>query len=596
MKIEAIFVSALLVLFLFSVFPTRMCAGQGASITLHPTQGYAWSTVQFTLSGFTSPAGYDIRFDTTGLAGGPGPSVGQGELDASGGAVGSLWVRGTASGTPVTVTVSAQDVGVDPTVFAYTSFTILPPTITLYPTSGPVGTTVSVTGHGFLSGGARIEGNPVYPPTVYLTADSNGDISGSFNVSSYPDPGVCTVYAVDLGSGSYGTAPFTVTGGTPTPTPRMTPTITLNPTKGPPGMNVSFTGTGFTPGGSVIISYATILLATVTADSTGDISGSFMVPSAWSPDKYTVEALDTATKTEGTELFTATALTPTIAVNPPRGPAGSTVYFTLSGFLPNDPNCVVWIDSPHQSVKAGEAPGNIGLDGSGEGSFTVPPDEPRTYVVEAADAYGNAATTWFTIIAIEALTATVSGNSATVNESATTGVSVTVSGASLLNGAQVTVTSIAYGDSQPSGTGNVSLSGAVFYDVSVTSSNGALGSDVNANVSISNPSFNSSSVTEYNNGAAWVSVATKFSAPETLSATIPASALNGTPIAVGIPSHGGSANPLAITFGSTAFILMVVAVVAVTISAVALVARKLTRTRSVSKSDNQVEKQGTGDG
>jgi hypothetical protein len=144
MKIEAIFVSALLVLFLFSVFPTRMCAGQGASITLHPTQGYAWSTVQFTLSGFTSPAGYDIRFDTTGLAGGPGPSVGQGELDASGGAVGSLWVRGTASGTPVTVTVSAQDVGVDPTVFAYTSFTILPPTITLYPTSGPVGTTLYI--------------------------------------------------------------------------------------------------------------------------------------------------------------------------------------------------------------------------------------------------------------------------------------------------------------------------------------------------------------------------------------------------------------------------------------------------------------------
>jgi hypothetical protein len=63
---------------------------------------------------------------------------------------------------------------------------------------------------------------------------------------------------------------------------------------------------------------------------------------------------------------------------------------------------------------------------------------------------------------------------------------------------------------------------------------------------------------------------------------------------VGIPSHGGSANPLVIDFGSTAFILIVVAVVVVTVSAVALVARKLTRTRSVSKSTNQVEKQSAG--
>jgi ABC-type Na+ efflux pump permease subunit len=49
-----------------------------------------------------------------------------------------------------------------------------------------------------------------------------------------------------------------------------------------------------------------------------------------------------------------------------------------------------------------------------------------------------------------------------------------------------------------------------------------------------------------------------------------------------------------IDFGSTAFILIVVAVVVVIISAVALVARKLTRTRSVSKSTNQVEKQSAG--
>ena len=132
-------------------------------------------------------------------------------------------------------------------------------------------------------------------------------------------------------------------------------------------------------------------------------------------------------------------------------------------------------------------------------------------------------------------TATTSNNSATVNQTATTGVSVTVSGSSLPNGAQVIVTSTNYGSSPPSGTGNVTISGAVFYDVKVTSSSGALGSDVSSTISITNPSFTDSSVIEYWNGNSWVSVATTFTTPDTVSGTIPASELTGTLLAVGIP-------------------------------------------------------------
>jgi hypothetical protein len=196
------------------------------------------------------------------------------------------------------------------------------------------------------------------------------------------------------------------------------------------------------------------------------------------------------------------------------------------------------------------------------GSFKVPSDaSPGAYVVEAWDKItGDSAYAPFSVTVSARSMAMVNGNSAAVDQSAKTGVSVMVTGSSLPNSGQITLTSTYYGDSQPSGTGNVSLGQAVFYDVSVASSSGALGSDVNAVVSISNPGFNSSSVAEYYNGAAWVSVATKFSAPETLSATITASALTGTPIVVGIPTHGGSANPLALNFGSTAFILIVVAV------------------------------------
>jgi YVTN family beta-propeller protein len=122
---------------------------------------------------------------------------------------------------------------------------------------------------------------------------------------------------------------------------------------------------------------------------------------------------------------------------------------------------------------------------------TTPTPTPTTTPTSSSPSHVSSATS----------TATVSDNSATVDQSATTGVNVTVSGLSLKDGTEVNVTSTDYGGNQPSGTGTVSVSGAVFYDVSVASSSGALSSDVYATVSILNPSFTSSSVMEYWNGA-----------------------------------------------------------------------------------------------
>jgi hypothetical protein len=154
-------------------------------------------------------------------------------------------------------------------------------------------------------------------------------------------------------------------------------------------------------------------------------------------------------------------------------------------------------------------------------------------------------------------TATVSNNSATVDQSATTGVIVTVSGSLLPDGTQINVTSTDYGSSQPSGTGAVSLSRAVYYDISVTSSSGTLSSNVSVAASISNPSFTSASVIEYWNGNSWVLVATTFTSPDIVSGTIPASALTGTPIVVGTlkPST-------ALTVGATTLLMIVVVLIA----------------------------------
>jgi hypothetical protein len=156
----------------------------------------------------------------------------------------------------------------------------------------------------------------------------------------------------------------------------------------------------------------------------------------------------------------------------------------------------------------------------------------------------------------------VSNHSATADQSATTGVNVTITGSSLQNGAQLNVTTTYYGDKQPSGTGTVSVNGAVFYDVHVTSSSGAIGSDVNVTVSISNPTFTSSSVIMYWNGNTWVSVATTFTAPDTVSCTIPASALTGTLIAVGAPPKSSA---VALTLSATSMTIIAGIIIAVVV-------------------------------
>ncbi len=153
--------------------------------------------------------------------------------------------------------------------------------------------------------------------------------------------------------------------------------------------------------------------------------------------------------------------------------------------------------------------------------------------------------------------ATVSDNSATVDQISTTGVSITASGSSLQDGTQIDVSSTNYGGNQPEGTGIVPVDPIAFYLVNVTSNGGALGSEVSGAVSVSNPSFNSDSVIEYWSRNNWTSAVTTFTAPDTVSCIIPASDLAGTPILVGNPKSSTSPSAL----GATS--LLIIAVIAI---------------------------------
>jgi cobalamin biosynthesis Mg chelatase CobN len=176
----------------------------------------------------------------------------------------------------------------------------------------------------------------------------------------------------------------------------------------------------------------------------------------------------------------------------------------------------------------------------------------------------------------------------------TTGVNITVSGSSLQDGTQLTAASTDYGDKQPSGTSAVSVSGAVFYDINVTSTSGALSTGVSVTVSISDPSFTSASVIEYWNGNSWVSVATTFTAPDTVSGIIPASALTGTPIVVGIPKASTVESTLSATSLSIIIAIVVVVVVILGLLFVYVRKRKSKKTTPKSTPTDSVEEQRRG--
>ena len=206
------------------------------------------------------------------------------------------------------------------------------------------------------------------------------------------------------------------------------------------------------------------------------------------------------------------------------------------------------------------------VSGATSASWTFTTETSGSYAVYASvhDAAGALETSNTATVTVNPASAaapsvttavTVSSNSAIVDQLAKTGVSVVVSGSSLQDGTQLNVTSTNHGDNQPEDTGAVPVDAIAFYGIHVVSNGGALSSDVSGDISISNPRFNSASVMEYWNGLTWISVATRFTAPDTVLSTIPASALAGTTILVGTPNSNASTSPLSVS------LLMIIAIV-----------------------------------
>ncbi|MFA4837302.1 MAG: cohesin domain-containing protein, partial [Dehalococcoidia bacterium] len=105
--------------------------------------------------------------------------------------------------------------------------------------------------------------------------------------------------------------------------------IIITPATGPRGTNVSVTGSGFTPGTSVDISFGGVIVTASTTNAAGAFTAAFAVPLQATSGANAVVATDGAGLTASATFTVPPAA---ITVSPTSGPPGTTVTVMGTGF------------------------------------------------------------------------------------------------------------------------------------------------------------------------------------------------------------------------------------------------------------------------
>jgi hypothetical protein len=202
------------------------------------------------------------------------------------------------------------------------------PTITLDPIEGAPGTEVMARGSGWPAGHEVSvqweDGTELATPTV----DESGNFVASFIVPDAAE-GEYTIDFVSFpleGEAYVVSASFTVTAASETPTPEVQPTITLDRTEGPPGTEVTATGSKWSAGLDVSVQWENgAELTTTTVDDNGNFTVSFSVPNDAAEGEYAIDFVSFPPDDEA--HFISALFTVTTSEAPSFGPAGSFIPF-----------------------------------------------------------------------------------------------------------------------------------------------------------------------------------------------------------------------------------------------------------------------------
>jgi hypothetical protein len=173
-------------------------------------------------------------------------------------------------------------------------------------------------------------------------------------------------------------------------------TISISPSAGSSGTEVSVSGTKATANDTVTIYWDDILMGNTTANNMGDFAYLLTVPENATVGVHEITAVDIATGRTGLTSFKVILIT----LNPTKGSIGTKVTVIGAGFLPETRATVTFNDMLIGYAK---------VDNSGNFTFTfnIPLSTAETQIIKALDAESNYAFATFTVVDVTPLDITV---------------------------------------------------------------------------------------------------------------------------------------------------------------------------------------------
>lgn len=335
-------------------------------INVGSTAGEVGDQVTVNGNGFQASSSVDILFDTIIVA----------TVTAS--------PAGIISNATFTVPPSAQGVheitgkdAIGPTPGV--NYTVSP-TMTVAPTEGGVNDQVTVSGQGFAADDTitiSFDGAAVATSPATVTTNSVGSFTATFVVPT-------------AGQGDHPVRAEDVTGNFATETFSIGQSMSITPTQGLVGDQVTVSGSGFDAAKSVTITFGGVVVTTtpavITTSVNGSFSATFIVPSA-ANGAHAVVAEDASGNSDAATYSVQHQI---MAMEPAEGKVGDQVTVSGSGFAGSS-TITIFFDNVNVGTAATAA------DGSFAGAtFNVPVSANGTHTVKIQDASGNSDTATFT--------------------------------------------------------------------------------------------------------------------------------------------------------------------------------------------------------
>ena len=366
-----------------------------ASAAFNPTSGAVGTNVIVTGSGWA--ASDTITSVTVGTI----TATNTLQVSSSGQLTGNITVPSTlAVGGPYTIVITGSQSGAQTYTNVFTVTVITNPA-TFNPTSGPTGTSISVTGSGWSSHEniTSVTIGGVSTSSSHLSVSSSGQLTGTITVPSSLAAGPQTIVITGANSGAqtYANA-FTVTAA-----------ANFSPTSGSVGTAITVNGSGWAA--SDTITSVTVGGTTATYSlsvNNGILSGTITVPSSLAAGAQTIVITGAAS---GTQTYSKafTVINATATFNPTSGPAGTTINVTGSGWSRYENITSVTINGTPATYSLSVT--YSGLSGTITVPSTLAPGGPYTIVITGSQSgvqtYVNAFTVTSPITAIGGITGTV---------------------------------------------------------------------------------------------------------------------------------------------------------------------------------------------